>query len=224
MQHNSYNQLQTNQVSMPDSTQIPHMMNHGGHEVMDMQEVLSCMISTLDQYMMFRMFIKDQELIDILDRQYYFILDEYNITIDCFSTGKDPSHDTKKYMMRQNNNVTYGMKQSSPSKPMQSIDQISDSKIAGHMLGLIKSSSTMLSKAALEVTNPVVRRVIADSVPNHIEMAYEIFLYQNKQHNYQVPQFSQQEMTQMTTGYTTMNQPQMPGQGQQGMQQNRNLM
>ncbi|WP_456277277.1 spore coat protein [Bacillus sp. AK128] len=228
MQHQQYNQLQTNHVNMPDSTQVPHMMNHGGHEVLDMQEVISCMISTLDQYMMHRMFIKDQELIDILDRQYYFMLEEYNLTIECFQTGQKPSQETKTYMMKQSNNVTYGLKQSQPAKPMQSIDQISDSKVAGHLLGLVKASVSGMSMAALEVTNPVLRRVIADSVPNHIEMAYELFLYQNKQHNYQVPQFSQQEMTQMTTGYASINQPQMPGQGQYGMMgmpnQNHNLM
>lgn len=48
--------------------------------------------------------------------------------------------------------------------------------------------------SALEATNPVLRRIFADSVPNVVEMAYEIYLYQNKHQYYQVPQYQQQDM------------------------------
>ena len=193
---------------------MSNQLNHGGHEVFDLHEVLSGMINVLDQFMMFRVFVKDPELLDILDRQYSFILDQYNITCECFSTGQDPSHPTKKYMMKQNNTVTYGLKPSQPKKPNQSINEIKDQGISGHMLGLIKSTASLLTMTTLEVTNPVVRRVLADSVPNYIEMAYEIFLYQNKQQYYQVPQLNQQDMTQMTSGFAPFTgQPQMPNPG-----------
>ena len=55
---------------------------------------------------------------------------------------------------------------------------------------------------ALEMTNPVLRRVIADSVPNFIELSYEIFLYQNKHRYYQVPQLMEQDMNVMLTSYS----------------------
>jgi spore coat protein CotF len=65
--------------------------------------------------------------------------------------------------------------------------------------------------SALETTNPVVRRVLADSVPNCIEMAYEISLYQNKHHYYQVPQLAQQDMQQMLNSFAPVQgQTQMP--------------
>ncbi len=209
--HMHYTHPQQSQINISQSNQ----MNHGGHEVFDLHEVLSGTINILDQYMMFRIFVKDQELLDILDRQYYFILDQYNITCECFSTGKDPSHPTKKYMMKQNNTVTYGLTPSQPKKPNQSIEDIKDNGISGHMLGLIKSTASLLAMTSLEVTNPVVRRVLADSVPNYIEMAYEIFLYQNKLKFYQVPQLSQQDMNQMTKSYVPFTgQPQMPNHGQ----------
>ncbi|WP_338036901.1 spore coat protein [Metabacillus litoralis] len=57
--------------------------------------------------------------------------------------------------------------------------------------------------AACEITNPVLRGVVAESVPNFIEMAHEIFLYQNKHNYYQVPQLQQQDMNQMLNAYTT---------------------
>ncbi|MFZ3590780.1 spore coat protein [Bacillus sp. DJP31] len=209
-----YSQPQQAQINIAGSNQMPNQMNHGGHEVFDLHEVLSGTINVLDQFMMFRMFVKDPELVDILDRQYLFILDSYNVTCECFTTGKDPSHPTKKYMMKQNNNVIYGLKPSQPKMPNQSIEDIKDKGISGHMLGLIKSSASLLTMTSLEVTNPVVRRVLADSVPNYIEMAYEIFLYQNKQSYYQVPQLTQQDMNQMTNGYVPFTgQPQMPNQG-----------
>lgn len=213
-QNGSFNMAATRGM-IAQSEQIGHQLNHGGHEVFDVHEVLSCTTNLLDSYMMFRTFVKDPELMDILERQYSFILDQYNITCECFSTGQDPSHHTKKYMMKQSNDVTYGLKPSQPKKPIQSLNDIKDPGIAGHMLGLVKSSASMLTMSALEVTNPVVRRVLADSVPNYIEMAYEIFLYQNKQHQYQVPQLAQQDMNAMTNAFTTMSmQPQMPIAGQ----------
>jgi spore coat protein CotF len=69
----------------------------------------------------------------------------------------------------------------------------------------------METMAALETTNAVVRRVLADSVPNFIEMAYEISLYQNKHHYYQVPQLAQQDMQQMANAFApAQGKPQMP--------------
>ena len=200
---------------MPQSNQMPPQMNHGGHEVFDLHEIIAGMINVLDQYMMFRLFIKDPELLGILDRQYQFILDQYNITCECFTTGQDPSHPTQSYKMTQSHQVTFGIKPTQPKKPNQSIMEIQDKGLSAHMLGLIKSTASLLTMTSVEVTNPVVRRVLADSVPNFIEMAYEIFLYQNKHQYYQVPQLSPQDMNTMTNSYVPFTgQPQMPKPGQ----------
>ena len=40
-------------------------------------------------------------------------------------------------------------------------------------------------------------------IPNYIEMAYELFLYQNKHQYYQVPQFSEQYMQTIVNSFTT---------------------
>lgn len=220
-QFNEQMNQQMNQQQMPapgqqmNSTQMPSNLSHGGHEVFDVQEVLTSTIGVLDQYMMFRTFVKDQQLLNILDRQYSFLTDQYNILCECFNTGSKPSHGTKVYNMQLSNNVTYGFKPSQPKKPMQSINEVSDQGISGHMLGLMKSQATMLTTASLEATNPVVRRVLADSVPNVVEMAYELFLYQNQHAYYQVPQLAQQDMQKMMSGFAPANgQPQMPQAGQ----------
>ena len=78
---------------MPGSPQV----NHGGHELFDMHEVLAGTVGVLDQFMMLRQFIQDQQLADILDRQYQFILGLYNLTAECFKNfdiydeGTEPS-------------------------------------------------------------------------------------------------------------------------------------
>ncbi|WP_034671195.1 spore coat protein [Ectobacillus panaciterrae] len=190
---------------------VPQQMNHGGHEVFDVHELLSGTIDTLNQYMLLRQHVKDQELLDILDRQYKFIQDEYNITVECFKTGQDPSKRTQSYKMKQDNDFVYGLKATQPKKPIQSVSEITDECISSCMLGAVKSGASLKTMVALEVTNPVVRRVLADSVPNCIEMAYEISIYQNKHHYYQVPQLAQQDMEQLLNSYApAQGQPQPP--------------
>lgn len=201
------NDQQTNVQGHAQQSQF----NHGGHELFDLHEVLAGTINILDQYMIFRQFIQDPALSDILDRQYQFVLSQYNVTVDCFSTGQKPSEETSTYMMKEQTQVTYGIKPSQPKKPNQSLQDVKDAGITGHMLGLVKSHAGLLSMTALEVTNPVVRRVLAAQIPNFIEMAYEIFLYQNKHSYYQVPQLTAQDMQAMTSTFAPMQgQVQMP--------------
>ncbi|MGG4342106.1 spore coat protein [Paenibacillus lautus] len=191
---------------------IPPQMNHGGHEMFDVHEVLAGAINTMNTYTILSGHVQDPELRDILQRQQQFMADEYNITLECFKTGQDPSKPTQSYKMKQGNDFIYGMKPGQPKKPMQSTAEINDETIALSMLNAVKSGATMKTNAAMESTNPVVRRVLADSLPNCIEMAYEISLYQNKHGYYQVPQLPQQDMQYMQNSYgTAPMQPQMPG-------------
>lgn len=180
---------------------VPPQMNHGGHELFDVHEVLTGTINTLNLYTLLRQHIKDPELKDILDRQYQFIQEEYNISVECFKTGMDPSKPTQSYKMKQGNDFIYGLKPSQPKKPIQSVSDITDECISSLMLGEVKAGASLKAMSTLELTNPVVRRVFADSVPNCIEMAYEISLYQNKNHYYQVPQLVPADIQQMVNGF-----------------------
>lgn len=189
-----------------------HMMNpnHGGHELFDAHEVIAGIISMLDQYQMYAQHIQDQELQAIQQRQHAFVTQMYNTIVQSFNSGQDPAQKTQQYQMQQNNDVVYGLKPGQPKKPNQSVNELSDQGLSAYMLGHTKTLATLLSMTALEMTNPVLRRVIADSVPNFIEMSYEIFLYQNKNGYYQVPQLQQQDMKQMLQGYTTVSQGNAP--------------
>ncbi|TCP70432.1 spore coat protein [Baia soyae] len=194
--------------------------NHSGHEMFDIHEVLSVTVSTLDQYTMSRQYVKCSELLTILDRQYQFLTDEYNMLVQAFSTGEDPAHGTLRYQMTEHNDtIVYGMKPSQPKKPIHSMLEVKDEGISGHMLIMLKTLAGIRTVAATEATNPVVRRVLADSIPNCIEMAYEIFLYQNKNNFYQVPQLAEQDMVMMQNSFgLATNQPQVPRQPQDSPQ------
>ncbi|SHE76972.1 Spore coat protein CotF [Seinonella peptonophila] len=179
-------------------------MNHGGHELNDVQEVLKSTIGLLEQYVLFRDHIQDQELSQILDRQYQFILDEYNMLVQSFSTGQDPTHGTKKYEMIENNDtITYGLTPGQPKTPKMSTNEINCACISGFMLGLLKTMASAKTMASLEVTNPVVRRVLQDSIPNCIEMAYELSLWQNRKGHYQIAQYSPSDMQTILHGFAT---------------------
>lgn len=207
MTQNQFGETHQNMHTGP----VQSKMNHGGHEVFDVKETLSGVVASLNQSILLRPHVKDPELLDILDRQYRFTLDEYNITVDCFKSGMDPSHPTGSYKMKQGNDFIYGMKPSQPKKPMQNAGEITDEIISGFLLGSAKTGATMKTAAALETTNPVVRRVLADSIPNCIEMAYELSVYQNKHHYYQVPQLADQDMQQILNSFaSSQGQPSMP--------------
>lgn len=185
----------------------PTDTKHGGHELMDVHEVLSCTVSTLDQYLLFAQMAKDPELQAMINRQHQFLLDSYNLLAQCFKTGMNPSHHTTRYAMTQSNDVVYGLTASQPKKPKMNASEIGDQCITNYMLGLMKADAQALTKGALEVTNPVVRRVMADSVPNFVEMAYEIFQYQNKRGYYQVARLDQQDMETLINSYAPTNAP-----------------
>jgi len=196
----SQNQTQSNKAMQPNMAPNQNQ-NHGGHELFDAHEVIAGVISLLDQYQMYDQHIQDQELKDILHRQSTFVTQMYNTVVQSFQTGQDPKMPTQQYKMEQNNNAVYGLKPGQPKKPNPSVNELSDQGLSAYMLGQTKSLASLLTMTALEMTNPVLRRVISDSVPNFIEMSYEIFLYQNKNGYYQVPQLNQQDMNQMLQSY-----------------------
>ena len=71
-----------NQSSESQSNKQPMSMNHSAHEILHVNDVLNAMIGGLNQCVLVRDQIQDPELLIILDRQYAFMLDEYNITME----------------------------------------------------------------------------------------------------------------------------------------------
>ncbi|MFF3102976.1 spore coat protein [Viridibacillus arvi] len=197
MTNNQFGQTESGDMYKPQSA----MMNHGGHEVLDMHETLSETVAMLNHAVLLRPHVQDPELLDILDRQYNFSLDEYNITVESFRGGRDPSHPTGSYKMKLNHDFIYGLEPSQPKKPMSNASELNDEMISGYLLGGHKQLASCKATTALETTNPVTRRVLADSIPNCIEMAYELSLYQNKHKYYQVPQLDGKDMQELLNAF-----------------------
>ncbi|MCE7792777.1 spore coat protein [Salipaludibacillus sp. CUR1] len=202
---NVMNQQMQQQQQQQQGTQLSESMppnkSHGGHELFDTHEVIGGVIGTLDQYELYNQHIQDQQLKSILNRQKSFLTELYNIMVETLKTGQKPSQSTSVYHMTESNDVMYGLTPSTPKKPVGSVNELKDENISGFMLGQVKGLASMMAMTALEMTNPVMRRVTADSVPNLIEMSYEVFLYQNRNGYYQVAQLADQDMTHMVDSY-----------------------
>lgn len=184
---------QNQQQGLQGSSQIPPQQSHGGNELFDTHEALSTLTGGLEQYLLYEQHIQDQELKMMQQRHRTFLTQLYNTIVETLKTGQEPTVKTQTYIMEQSNNVMYGMQASAPKSPSQTVNQINDECVSGYMLGVMKSTASAFTMTALEATNPVLRRVFADSVPNIIEMAYEVFLYQNKNQYYQVAQLQPQD-------------------------------
>lgn len=169
------------------SEQVQQNLNHGAHELFDVQETLKTVIGAQNQYTYWKNQIKDSKLKEVADKQHAFLIDTYNTLLDCFQTGQAPSKATYPYEMKLVHDFVFGIKVQTPLSPMESPNAINDAYISGVLLSATKACATHATTASLECTNPVVRRVLADSVPNFIEMAYELAIYQNQNHIYQVP-------------------------------------
>lgn len=195
-----HEQGKTNQ--MENATQMSPQQQFGGLEVLDAKETIGSLVGAIEHFAIFKEHIQDQHLLSITERQKQFLSQLYNTIIDTFKSGKDPAVKTQNYEMEQSvTNTVFGLQPSSPKTPIQSMSELNDECISGALLGQLKGIASHLTTTALESTNPVLRRVFADSVPNIIEMAYEIYLYQNKNQYYQVPQLSQTDTQTIQNSY-----------------------
>ncbi|MFD1850887.1 spore coat protein [Oceanobacillus bengalensis] len=195
-------QFQQQGQNLQGSSQMPAQMSHGGHELFDAHEAIGGLVGGMEQYLLYEQHIQDPELKTMLTKQKTYLTQVYNSTVEALKTGLEPTVKPQTYNFSQtSNNTIYGMQPSQPKTPAQSVNEINDECITGFMMGCLKSNASAFTMAALEATNPVLRRVFADSIPNIIEMAYEVFLYQNRNQYYQVPQLKQEDMQNYLNSY-----------------------
>jgi spore coat protein CotF len=186
---------------LKDSMQMPEQQNHGGHELFDAHEAISGLSGGLEQYLLYDQHIQDPELKTILQQHKTFLTQLYNTIVETLQTGQEPTVKTQVYKMTLAHDVLYGMQPAQPKSPAQNVNELNDECVSGYMMGILKSTASAFTTTAFETTNPVLRRVFADSVPNLIEMGYEVFLYQNKRQFYQVPQLKPADMQNYITGF-----------------------
>lgn len=200
--------MQNQQQNFQSTNQMPAEVMYGGHEMFDSHEAISGLVGGLEHGLLYEQHIQDPELKTIMQNQKTAQQQMYNTLVEILRTGQEPKVKTQTYnMTTQDTNVVYGMQPSQPKTPAQSMNEIDDKCISSFMMSHLKQCASAFSTTALETTNPVMRRAFADSIPNIIEMAYEIFLYQNKNQYYQVPQLKQADMQNYMNSFAPIQNP-----------------
>lgn len=182
--------------------QMPSAQQFGAHELLDADEAIGTLVGGIEHYSLYDEFVQDKRLKTMLQRQKGALIQLYNTILDTLKSGQDPAVKTQTYMMeQQNTQTTFGMQPGTPTTPAQSSSEFNDECISSAMITQLKAIASDFTLAALEATHPVLRRIFADSVPNIIEMGYEVFLYQNEKQYYEVPQLAQQDMQAIIQSY-----------------------
>lgn len=163
----------------------------GAHEVMEIHEVLTDTIDGINQFQLYRPFIRDQQLGMILDRQLQFMNQEYNNMVQAVS--QRGMNQGTAYRVPKQITPVYGLNNPAPQSPNFRPDQMDDRDVASGMLGCHKASASMKMTAALECADPALRRMVQQGAINCAEQAYEVWQYMNQKGYYQVP--TMKEMT-----------------------------
>lgn len=194
---------QSSQEQRTPGSQMPLSQQFGAHELLDADEAIGTLVGGIEHFVLYDQYVQDTELKSIMQRQKSALTTIYNTILDTLKTGRDPEVKTQTYLMQTDSNrTTFGMKPAtSPKTPIQSANEFNDECISGAMLGHLKTIASEFTLAALEATHPVLRRIFADSIPNVIEMAYEVYLYQNRKQFYEVPQLQPQDMQTIINSY-----------------------
>ncbi|WP_335872387.1 spore coat protein [Bacillus sp. 2205SS5-2] len=155
---------------------------HGNHEVYNLHEILSGLINIVDFLTIAREFVQLNELKILVNHQHQYILSHYHAIVTMLEQQQTTMINTK-YERLNKGSVVFGETSAIPKFPVKEFAEINDEKFSGQMLGLMKSMSSLLTVSTLEIANPTFRTLLAQSVPDYIDMAYDLFLFQN-QHNF----------------------------------------
>lgn len=171
----------------------------GAHEIMEVHEVLSCMIEGINRFSLYKQFIQDPQLNSIMDSHLQFMNQSYNnITSYLHNRGSInsvPYHGVKK------STVQYGLRNPSPVQPHNNVQNLDDRDVAMSMLSYHKSSALLSTSAALECADPTLRKLLQDSANSCMNEAYECFMYMNQRGMYQVPTMQQNTTNTMVNSY-----------------------
>lgn len=177
-------------------------LQFGGPELMHVHEAMGALTGALEHIYMHEAHIQDKQLSSIVMTQKQFLTDIYNVIVETIQTANEPTMKIGVYSMQEKNPApAFGFTPKAPAKPITQTSQLTDECISSAILGHLKGIVSTFSTTALEASQPVLRRVIADSVPQVTEMAYEIFLYENQKAYYEVPQYNTSDMLHIINHY-----------------------
>lgn len=173
----------------------------GAHELIEINEVLSCMVNSINQFQIYKPYCQDQELKNILENQLSFMTNEYNSIVITLQQ-KTSKNQLPNVEQRMDVTPIYGVnKNTVPEAPNASINQLNDRDISSTMNGSHKALAVLKMQAALECTDSQIREMMIQSSKNCADQAYETWTYMNKKGYYQVPVFDQAISKSMINGF-----------------------
>jgi spore coat protein CotF len=171
----------------------------GAHETMEVHEVLTSAINGINHFQLYRSFVKDQQLMQILDNQMQFMMDEYNQMVQ--TLNQQGNNNAVPYNSIANGAPTYGLKNPAPQSPNASMNQLDDRDVSSSMLSCHKTSASKKMMAALECANPQLRRMMQQGAVNCAEQAYEVWQFMNQKGYYQVPTMKEETTNTVLNSY-----------------------
>jgi len=157
----------------------------GAHEVMEIHEVLTDAINTINQFELYRPHIRDQHLGQMLDRHVQFMTQEYNNTVQAVSHGG--AGQAVPFRVPKTTRPIYGLDNPTTQSPNTSVNQMDDRDVASGMLCAHKAGAVFKMAGALECADPNLRRMMQQSAVNCSELAYDVWQFMNQKGYYQVP-------------------------------------
>lgn len=188
---------------------MPYQQNYhqqlGAHEVMEAHEVLTGIISGINNFELLRPHVTDQQLTQIMDRQLNYASQTYNNLVAYLSNTRGVKTQTYNIPARQT--AKYGLRNPAPVAPSQSENAIGDREVATIMLGIHKAGAITEMTAALECADPQLRAMLLQGAVACAEKAFETFQYMNAKGYYQVPTLAQETQGTMLNTYQPLENP-----------------
>lgn len=171
----------------------------GAHEAMEVHEVLTDHIDGINQFELYRPHVKDQKLMNILDKQLQHMQSSYqNIVSYVHNKGM---HAAEPYRAVKTAGIKYGLNNPAPNQPNSDMNQMDDRDVASGMMGCAKASALVCTTAALECADSSLRQMITNCAVSSVNQAYELFQYMNQNGYYQVPTMMQKTTQTMAGAY-----------------------
>lgn len=163
-------------------------MPYGAHETMEVHEMLNEKINLINHFSMYYQQCQDKNLRDMIDRHLMTAIQSYNQLVSYTHDYNAAQQGSRAYGMPNVSaqHIQYGLH--NPSQMMPQPQQgMNDRQIVSAMLACHKNSARNHMHAALECADPNVRQMLMNGAINCANQAYEVFVYMNRNGQYQVP-------------------------------------
>lgn len=178
------------------------MKNYASHEISSMQDAISVTMGVIHTAQMSLPHIQDKSLKQIVEKQLQYVQEEYNQLVGLLN--EQSTSQGQSYKAPSNFQPTYGLTPSSPKKPNQNVNEISEEQLSAILLGTLKTSAITKFQAAIESADPAWRNGLLHCANNCSEMSYELWQYMNQNGYYQLPTLQKETQQTIVQSYSSL--------------------